>query len=77
LMAAGHAEAKIKQMLARVVPHHLVDDQYRGFWGLVHGLSSLVIERVFRRVETDAERQEVAFKAIALHVAAVCGKSRG
>jgi AcrR family transcriptional regulator len=77
LMTAGKAEAHIKQQLRRVVPDHLVDDQYRAFWGLVHGLSSLVIERVFRRVETDAERQEVAFKAIALHVAAVCGKSRG
>lgn len=71
--AATRAEAALKAQLRRTVPEDLVDDHYRSFWGLVHGLAARVIERVFRRVDPDAERVEVALRALALHVGAACG----
>lgn len=70
--AAGEAEALLKRHLARVVDASVVDDHYRAYWGLVHGLAGLVIERVFRRVQTDEARVQVALRAMRLHVAAVC-----
>jgi AcrR family transcriptional regulator len=73
---AAHAEARIKQHLGRVVPADVLDDHYRAYWALAHGLASMVIERVFRRVETDAERVEVALRAIRIHVVAICGGER-
>ena len=75
--AAGAAEALLKAHLAKVVPAAHVDDHYRAFWGIAHGLSALVMERAFRRVTTQAAREEVALRAMALHVAAVCGPRAG
>lgn len=41
---------------------------YRAWWGLVHGLSFLVIERVFQLVDTDEARVRAAAAAIAVHI---------
>jgi AcrR family transcriptional regulator len=41
-----------------------IDDLFRSVWGLAHGLAVLVVERVFRLVETDAERVAAAEAAI-------------
>ncbi|MBX3275059.1 MAG: TetR/AcrR family transcriptional regulator [Sandaracinaceae bacterium] len=65
---AVHAEHAMKDALGVLVPEDEVDDQYRILWALAHGLAGLVVERLFRRVETDAERLTVAERAIALQV---------
>lgn len=48
----------LRETIGRIVgpEHPRLDDVYRSLWGLAHGLSWLVLERVFQLVETDAER---------------------
>lgn len=65
---AARAEGAIKARLAEVVHEDDVDDHYRAFWALAIGLSTLVAERAFRRVETDAERLAVAERVLELQV---------
>jgi len=66
--AAMRLEARLKESLAPFVDPREIDDHYRVYWALLHGLSALVVERVFRRVDSDDERETVARRAIALHV---------
>lgn len=59
--------------LARVVPPDDPDfgDAYRAWWGLVHGLTFLSIERVFSLVDNDEARVAAAEAAIASHLTAL------
>lgn len=61
-------EARMKEALAQLVPRSEVDDHYRILWSLAHGFAGLVIERLFRRVDTDEERLAVAERGLAVHV---------
>ncbi|MCO4762414.1 MAG: TetR/AcrR family transcriptional regulator [Myxococcales bacterium] len=65
---AERAERAVKARLCEVVHADDADDYYRAFWALAVGLSTLVAERAFRRVETDAERLAVAERVLALQV---------
>ncbi len=63
--------------MAEVIPAEHIDDHYRAFWALAIGLSTLVAERAFRRVETDEERLEVAERVVALQVDTVLARYGG
>lgn len=56
--------------LARVVPpdHPDFGPSYRAWWGLVHGLTFLTIERVFVLVSDDEARLRAASEAIRVHL---------
>ena len=74
--AAMEAERRLKLALAELVDEARVDDSYRAIWGLAHGLSNLVTERAFRRVDTDDARIATADAAIEIFVdALVAGAS--
>ncbi len=66
--SAARAEHTMKRALAEFVPADTVDDHYRVLWGLAHGFAGLVIERLFRRCNDDAERFEAAERGLALHI---------
>ncbi|MES2638754.1 MAG: TetR/AcrR family transcriptional regulator [Myxococcota bacterium] len=53
--------------LARIVPLEdpAFGPSFRAWWGLCHGLGGLVVERVFRLVDTDTARLDAANDAIA------------
>jgi len=73
LQAGLSMTESLKRNLAMVHPPEQVDDQFRMFWGLSHGLAGLVVERAFRLVETDEERLEVAQAALHCAVAPLRG----
>lgn len=69
MVEAGMAYmGKMYATLGRFVAQDKVPDAYRAFWALVHGLSTFVVERVFRLVETDEQRMAAAYAAIAVFV---------
>lgn len=55
-------------MLARALPPggDRAADLYRIVWGTAHGLSFLVVERVFQLVQTDEERIAAADDVVGL-----------
>jgi AcrR family transcriptional regulator len=67
------AQAMVLQALARLVDPDDPDfgANYRAWWGLVHGLSFLSIERIFSLVPDDDARVHAAEAAIAVQVEAV------
>jgi AcrR family transcriptional regulator len=73
---AARFEGAVKRRLQPHVPADHIDDQYRAFWAMGIGLATLVAERAFRRVETDAERLAVAERVVALYVDTLLGKDR-
>ena len=72
---AAQTEQAIKRHLATVVPAAQVDDHYRAYWALAIGLTTLVAERAFRRVDSDAERLAVAERVLELQVDTLLSKS--
>ena len=54
----------------------VVDDLYRTVWGLTHGLSVFVVERVFQLVQTDEERIAAADAAITVQIDALRARYR-
>jgi AcrR family transcriptional regulator len=66
----SESRASLRSTLMRIVPADdpQLDDVFRAVWGLAHGLSGLVIERVFQLVQTDEERLAAADAAIGVFV---------
>jgi AcrR family transcriptional regulator len=62
--------------MAGVVPidDPLLADAFRATWAVAHGLATLVVERVFQLVDTDAERLAAAYAALDCYVEMVRAK---